>query len=133
MPSDVSASAREIGVLEDLTITSATSARGIVRRRVRGGVVSDVVEVPAAENILDMSTRSDDFHHEEMYSHPDTFRYAFQPAERTPPLELLLLSSSRHVDLESSIDRSPKSRQRTFGQFTPFLDLPISQIPPLKG
>jgi hypothetical protein len=99
---------------------------------VRGGVVSDVVEVPAAENILDMSTRSDDFHHEEMYSHPDTFRYAFQPAERTPPLELLLLSSSRHVDLESSIDRSPKSRQRTFGQFTPFLDLTISQIPPLK-
>jgi hypothetical protein len=50
--SEVSASAREIGVLEDLTITSATSANGIALRRVRGGVVRDDEDEPGAENSL---------------------------------------------------------------------------------
>jgi hypothetical protein len=52
---DVSASAREIGVLEDLTITSATSAKGIALRRVRGGVVRDDEDEAGAENSLIVS------------------------------------------------------------------------------
>ena len=52
---EVSASAREIGVLEDLTITSATSANGIALRRVRGGVVSEDEDEPGAENSLIIS------------------------------------------------------------------------------
>jgi hypothetical protein len=53
--SEVSASAREIGVLEDLTITSATSANGIALRRVRGGVVREDEDEPGAENSLIIS------------------------------------------------------------------------------
>lgn len=50
---EVSASASDIGVLEDLTMTSATSANGMVLRRVRGGVVIDVDDdEPGAENSL---------------------------------------------------------------------------------
>ena len=52
---EVSASAREIGVLEDLTITSATSANGIALRRVRGGVVSEDEDEPGAANSLIVS------------------------------------------------------------------------------
>jgi hypothetical protein len=52
---DVSASAREIGVLDDLTITSATSANGIALRRVRGGVVREDEDAPGAENSLIVS------------------------------------------------------------------------------
>lgn len=52
---EVSASAREIGVLDDLTITSATSANGIALRRVRGGVVREDEDEPGAENSLIIS------------------------------------------------------------------------------
>jgi hypothetical protein len=53
MDREVSASASEMGVLEDLIITSATSANGIVLRRVRGGVVMEAEEdEPAEENSL---------------------------------------------------------------------------------
>jgi hypothetical protein len=83
--SEVSASASEIGVLEDLTMTSATSDNGIVLRRVRGGVVMEVEEdEPGAENSLAWSAllqlRGDES------LHPDTFGNTFQPTERASPL-----------------------------------------------
>ena len=56
--SEVSASARDIGVLEDLTMTSATSANGIALRRVRGGVVREDEDEPGAENSLFISVET---------------------------------------------------------------------------
>jgi hypothetical protein len=109
---EVSASASEIGVLEDLTMTSATSDNGIVLRRVRGGVVMEAEEdEPGAENNLSWSALLRFTEHGSL--HPNTLGNAFQPTERTSPLELLLLGSSRHVDFVATVYRRSKSRHRT--------------------
>ena len=108
---DVSASANEIGVLDDLTITSATSDRGIALRRVRGGVVREDEVGPGAENSLVVSLAGD----ENIRSlHPYPFGDTLQPTECAPSLELFLLSRSRHVDFITTIDSRAQSRHRTF-------------------
>jgi hypothetical protein len=104
IPRDVSASEREIGVSDDLTITSATSESGIVRRRALGGVVSELEEVLAAENILQVrhvimqTGRAEN-------SHPNTLGDTLEPAQSTATLELFLLSGSRHVEPEPILHR----------------------------
>jgi hypothetical protein len=121
MDKEVSASANEIGVLEDLTITSATSDKGIALRRVRGGVVREDDDEPGAENSLLVSLIRHGAGQNSL--HPYTFSNTLEPTQSTPSLELLLLSSSRHVDFVATIDCRSEGGHRTFRCFTTFLDL----------